>query len=204
MTDLSLPEKCGVMLLPDCTLFPHGGMPLRIFEPRYREMLTDALAGECIFAIGCTNEVFGEENPVVPSIGTAGLVRASKEASDGTSQLLLHGIVRVQFLEWLDESSYPCALVKPLIPTKMKAQEGKAAVLTLRGCIEDAIMKLPDEVQSGVMDLLNQADEPELLSDLVAQQFVSDSDLRQKLLETQETGARIRMLCEYLASGGLG
>ena len=34
MSSLNIPETCGVMLLPDCTLFPHGGLPLHIFEPR--------------------------------------------------------------------------------------------------------------------------------------------------------------------------
>ena len=39
------------MLLPDCTLFPHGGLPLHIFEPRYRQMLDDALEDSCFFAV---------------------------------------------------------------------------------------------------------------------------------------------------------
>src|SRR5690606_22423496 len=51
MSALHIPENCGVMLLPDCTLFPHGGLPLHIFEPRYRTMLTDALEGSCLFAV---------------------------------------------------------------------------------------------------------------------------------------------------------
>ena len=42
MPIIQLPDRCGVMLLPDCTLFPHGGLPLYIFEPRYRAMLEEA------------------------------------------------------------------------------------------------------------------------------------------------------------------
>jgi len=45
MSALHIPEQCGVILLPDCTLFPHGGLPLHIFEPRYRKMLEDAIEG---------------------------------------------------------------------------------------------------------------------------------------------------------------
>ena len=40
-SSLVLPEVSGVMLLPDCTLFPHGGLPLHVFEPRYKEMLRE-------------------------------------------------------------------------------------------------------------------------------------------------------------------
>ncbi len=86
------------MLLPDCTLFPHGGLPLYIFEPRYRIMLEDALAGECVFAVARQKEDEEGGEEVISEIGTAGLVRASKEGQDGTSQLLLHGVIRVAFL----------------------------------------------------------------------------------------------------------
>jgi glucose/mannose-6-phosphate isomerase len=40
------------MLLPDCTLFPQGGLPLFIFEERYRLMLAEALAGKTIVLYG--------------------------------------------------------------------------------------------------------------------------------------------------------
>ena len=96
------------MLLPDCTLFPHGGLPLYIFEPRYRKMLEEALEGDCFFAVA---RLLGEEdgNPAdfVAPVGTIGLVRASREQDDGTSQLLIHGVMRVRFTEWLDGRDYP-------------------------------------------------------------------------------------------------
>lgn len=192
MSGLNLPEKCGVMLLPDCTLFPQGGLPLHIFEERYREMLTDAIARECIFAVGRIHD--GEISPV----GTAGLVRASRESEDGTSNLLLHGVIRVRFVEWLDEKSYPLARIEPLLSEQLPGKIGVAAMKTLRGSVEDAIVNLPAEVRDGVMHLLDQADEPGLMSDLVAQQFVHDADLRQQLLETASVGDRIRLLCGFL------
>lgn len=192
MSGLNLPEKCGVMLLPDCTLFPQGGLPLHIFEERYREMLEDAIAGECIFAVGRIHD--GEISPV----GTAGLVRASRESEDGTSNLLLHGVIRVRFVEWLDEKSYPLARIEPLLSEQLSGKTGVAAMKTLRGSVEDAIVNLPAEVRDGVMHLLDQADEPGLMSDLVAQQFVHDADLRQQLLETASVGDRIRLLCGFL------
>ncbi|MDB4284527.1 hypothetical protein N9888_02685, partial [Akkermansiaceae bacterium] len=52
MDSLTIPEKCGVILLPDTILFPHGAMPLHIFEDRYRQMVEEALEGDCMFCIG--------------------------------------------------------------------------------------------------------------------------------------------------------
>lgn len=196
MTGLNLPKKCGVMLLPDCTLFPHGGLPLHIFEPRYRTMLSEALAGECVFAVGRIGK--GGDGAASP-IGTAGLIRASREQDDGTSQLLLHGVIRVRFTEWLDDKPYPCALIEPVLSDTMDPKLGGAAMKTLRGAVEDGIAGLPAEVRYGVLALLDQADEAGLMADLVAQQFVHDADLRQSILETLSTGERIRMLCEFFA-----
>lgn len=195
MTGLNLPQKCGVILLPDCTLFPQGGLPLFIFEERYRLMLADALAGDCVFAVGriCDDG----ENETISPVGTAGLIRASREREDGTSELLLHGVIRVRFIEWLDDKPYPCALIEPILPESLEGKQGEAAMKTLKGAVEDGIAHLPEEVQTGVMAMLDQADEAGLLADLVAQQFVHDPDLRQKLLETVSAGERISLICGF-------
>ncbi|MBK1883405.1 LON peptidase substrate-binding domain-containing protein [Luteolibacter pohnpeiensis] len=199
MTSLELPDRCGVMLLPDCTLFPHGGLPLRIFEPRYREMLERALEGDCFFAIARRVADEGEDlAECAAKIGTIGLVRASREQEDGTSELLLHGVMRVRFTQWHPEYSYPCASIQPQLLYFDPENQAEAAMKTLRGAVEDAIRELPDEVQKGILSLLDRSDGPGLMTDIVSQQFVHDPDLRQHLLELDSAGERIPLLCEYL------
>lgn len=199
MASIHLPERCGVMLLPDCTLFPHGGLPLYIFEPRYRKMLEDALEGDCFFAVA---RLMGEEGPnpgdCVAEVGTIGLVRASREQEDGTSQLLLHGVMRVRFLEWLGGKPYPYAHVEPLLSFFDPESQAAAAMKTLRGAVEDAIRSLPEEVRNGVFSLLDRAEDPALMTDIVCQQFIHEPDLRQELLEMESVGRRIPVICEYL------
>lgn len=196
MNGLPIPKQCGVMLLPDCTLFPHGGLPLYIFEERYRTMLNEALEGDCVFAVGRVRNEGGGRETISP-IGTVGLVRASRQGEDGTSQLLLHGVMRVRFSEWLEGKPYPLAVIEPIVPDALGGKVGMAAMKTLAGAVEDLIAGLPEEVQEGIMALLGQADEAGLMADLVAQQFVHDPDLRQELLETISVGERIRMLCGF-------
>ncbi len=185
------------MLLPDCTLFPHGGLPLYVFEPRYRIMLEDALAGECVFAVARQKEDAEDGGEGVSEIGTAGLVRASKQGQDGTSQLLLHGVIRVRFSEWIADSPYPCSVIDPVACESLDEVKGKAAMVTLRGAVEDAIGGLPEDVRVNVLSLLDQAEDPGLMSDLVAQQFVHEPDLRQRLLETPSVGQRVSLLCGF-------
>ncbi len=200
MMGLNLPKECGVMLLPDCTLFPHGGLPLYIFEERYRLMLEDALAGDCVFAVGRMNA----DEDALPVIGTAGLVRASREGEDGTSQLLLHGVVRVRFLEWLEAKPYPCALIEPVPCIGLPKSKDAAAMKMLRGAVEDGTGILPGEVRAAVLSMLDQADDAGLMTDLVAQQFVHEADLRQELLETESVGDRVKKLCGFFENLGKG
>jgi Lon protease-like protein len=199
MPTIHLPERCGVMLLPDCSLFPHGGLPLYIFEDRYRKMLEDALEGDCFFAVA---RLTGDEEDgpakCVAEVGTIGLVRASREQDDGTSQLLLHGVMRVRFTEWHDDHDYPYASIEPVISEFTPESQSTAAMKTLRGAVEDAIRPLAEEVQSGVFALLDRAEEPGLMTDIVSQQFIHEADLRQQLLEMESVGARIPLICEYL------
>jgi uncharacterized protein len=199
MATIHLPDRCGVMLLPDCTLFPHGGLPLHIFEPRYRRMLEEALEGDCFFAVArLTGEETADPSECTASVGTIGLVRASHEQADGTSQLLLHGVMRMRFTEWHDNHPYPFASVEPVLSIFTPETQAAAAMKTLRGAVEDAIRPLPDEVKSGVFALLDRADEPGLMTDIVCQQFIHEPDLRQHLLEMECVGSRIPVICEYL------
>jgi Lon protease-like protein len=188
------------MLLPDCTLFPHGGLPLFIFEPRYRKMLDEALEGDCFFAVSRLISAETTDPAIcVAPVGTIGLVRASCEQENGTSQLLVHGVMRVRFTEWHSERDYPYASIEPMISVFEPENQAVAAMKTLRGAVEDAVRSLPDEVQSGVFALLDRADEPALMTDIVSQQFVHDADVRQKLLEMELVGDRISVLCDYLS-----
>jgi len=187
------------MLLPDCTLFPHGGLPLYIYEPRYRKMLEDALEGDCFFAVA---RLLGEERGApadhVAPVGTIGLVRASREQSDGTSQLLIHGVMRVRFTDWHGGRDYPFASIEPVISIFKPEEQATAAVKTLRGAVEDAVKNLPQEARDGVFALLDRADEPGLMSDIICQQFIHEADIRQGLLELESVGDRIPVICEYL------
>ncbi|MDB6079160.1 MAG: peptidase lon domain protein [Akkermansiaceae bacterium] len=184
------------MLLPDCTLFPHGGLPLHIFEPRYRMMLADAIQSSCFFAVG---RLLGKETEELSHcaapIGTIGLVRASRELDDGTSNLLLHGVIRVRFIEWLD-GPYPQARIEPIPSIFEPESQTTAALEALREAAESISTELPDEIRTTLRNMSEQIDDPCILADVMAQQFLHDPDERQDLLELESVPARIAWICK--------
>ena len=187
------------MPLPDCVLFPHGGLPLHIFEPRYRRMLADAIDGDCMFAV---TRLFARETAdlrnCAAEVGTIGLIRASRELEDGTSHLLLHGLIRVRFTAWVAGHPYPTAAIQPLACVFEPEEQAAAAARVLRASVEDATEDMPDEVRSPILAISRSTEDPALLTDIVAQQFVGDPALRQSILEMDSAAARIPPLCEYL------
>lgn len=189
------------MLLPDCTLFPHGGLPLHLFEPRYREMLADTLSGSCFFAVG---RLIGKETKdpsrCVAPVGTMGLVRASRELDDGTSNLLLHGVIRVRFLEWLP-SPYPKARIAPLASVFEPESQSQAALEALQEAAEAVTRELPPELRETLTAMTSQIDDPSILADVMAQQFVHHPDERQDLLEMESAAARVAWICRKFESG---
>lgn len=193
------------MLLPDCTLFPHGGLPLFIFEPRYRQMLDEALEGNCFFAMGkLIGKEVGDPANYVARVGTIGLVRASREQEDGTSKLLVHGVMRVKFTEWHDDRDYPVASIEPVISFFEPKEQVGAALKILRGAVEDAIGHLPDEVKNHIFELLDRADEPGLMTDIICQQFIHEPEMRQRLLEMESVADRMVLICDYLRAATYG
>lgn len=98
-------------------LFPAMPLPLRVFEPRYLQMLQDVLPdGTAEFGVVLIErgqEVGGGEKRF--DIGTIAQV-AELKVADGYLALLGEGTRRIEVVEWLAEDPYPRARVRELPP----------------------------------------------------------------------------------------
>lgn len=98
-------------------LFPAMPLPLRVFEPRYLQMLQDLLPdGPAEFGVVLIErgqEVGGGEKRF--DIGTIAQV-AELKVADGALALLGEGTRRIEVVEWAGEDPYPRARVRELPP----------------------------------------------------------------------------------------
>tara|TARA_B100000575_G_C22979786_1_gene565406 strand:- start:603 stop:932 length:330 start_codon:yes stop_codon:yes gene_type:complete len=97
---MHIPDVIPLMILPNATLFLDALLPLHVFEPRYRRMLSDVLGSHRIFGVALRQSVAGKEYPM-PIVGV-GMMRVCIDAKDGTSNLLLMGVARVECL-WAEK-----------------------------------------------------------------------------------------------------
>jgi Lon protease-like protein len=85
--------------LPRVVLFPHAVLPLHIFEPRYRQMTEDALAGDRLITIVQWRAPFPTEpevDPELETVGCLGRILEHERLPDGRFSFVLLGRKRVR------------------------------------------------------------------------------------------------------------
>jgi Lon protease-like protein len=93
--------------------FPGQDVALHVFEPRYRCLVDDVLAGERQFGtalISAGAEVGGGDRRT--NVGTLLSVEVAAPFEDGRWLLVATGVERLAIVEWLTDDPYPVALVE--------------------------------------------------------------------------------------------
>ena len=220
---MDLPTEIPVMTLPNATLFPQAMMPVFVYEERYRQMLADVLAGPRMFSIAMRKFGGGKDTPSV--VAGVGLVRAAVRNKDGTANLILQGLARVE-LEPRAKRLKPYRVhrvraLQPALPTGLVVQAlmvqlGELVQFRLEKGLKLAgplIQNLPPG-KSGqhVKELalesmkefarhLGRIKDPGLFADMAACALLPQSQHRQTILESVEVEERLRKLTELLAEG---
>lgn len=187
-----------VMTLPRAVLFPGAVMPLHIFEPRYRAMLRDALAGDRRFAVVAMNEGLAQETGRFEPphrVGVLGEVRAHRMNDDGTSNLLLHGLHRARVFQILRELPYRMieweSVVSvtgdPRTETRLRLRDQR---LELVEAIEFRSRIADGPVLAGMLKQLEGIEDDEAFIDLAVYNLCGDTAIRQRLLETEAVAER--------------
>jgi len=198
-------KELPVFPLP-VVLFPSVPLPLHIFEPRYRQMLSD---------IRVTNNLFGvvyfdpsTTTNVVPPIGHVGCVAEVTETQsfpDGRSNILTLGVVRYRIESYVERGD-------PYLVAKLSYfEDNEEDEATLAGPtkevaeaftrIAQAVRTINDE-RTSLPDISDT--EPQRLSFLVAAAMEIEADVKQEMLETRSTFERLERLRSMLSQAVKG
>lgn len=108
------PDTIPIFPLPNVVLFPEVDLPLHIFEPRYREMVRDAMEGDKRIGMVLLRPEREDQQSALPSIyriGCVGRIEKFELLEDGRSNLVLRGERRFEVTGELDGKSYRRARV---------------------------------------------------------------------------------------------
>lgn len=126
MSDVTLPLP--LFPLPGVVLFPETLIPLHVFEPRYREMLKDALSAGRVIGMQTIDPdapAAPPEPPRLLPLGCAGRIVEHEPLEDGRSNIVLRGEYRYRIEEELPAGRpYRVARVRPLPVTPLPEGPG--------------------------------------------------------------------------------
>jgi Lon protease-like protein len=138
-----LPKPIPLFPLPATVLFPKTYLPLHIFEPRYREMVEDALndseerarmIGMVLLKENWEKDYYG--NPPIHPIGCVGQIMQVHRLNDGRYNLVLYGQDPFRVKKQFYDKSYRRAWIEPFRPAG------------------DSVAKLPNLLRSELVRLL--------------------------------------------------
>jgi hypothetical protein len=197
--------RIPIFPLPDVVLFPHTLLPLHIFEPRYREMVRDCVAGDkrlgmALLRPGWEQGYYGR--PPVHPIAGAGEIIQHEELPDGRFNILLRGTMRIGITAELPEGKpYRVARARPL-PDRYP--DGNPKLLAERiDRLKVFYLRVLSEVQKGqaeVAKIFSGVKDPGIIVDRIAGAAIADAETRQQALEAIDVAARLGIVQDHLVS----
>lgn len=202
------------MILGGAILFPQAVLPLFIFEPRYRQMLSHALESHRMFCVAMQRPGTERETPL--PVAGIGLIRASVKNADGTSNLFLQGLTRVRLGKTLRYKPYRVHAIEPVTP----GDAGGAAIEALRARVLDLVdlrLRQPGVLSRELLrhlvgavagpgqpsvekcvETLRQVEDAGRFTDLVALLLLTNPLAQQVILQTLDVEERLRHLAHFL------
>ncbi len=199
-----LPQVIPVFPLSGVLLLPRGQLPLNIFEPRYLNMVDDAMAGDRI--IGMIQPTAGlGPLPSLSPIGCAGRITSFNETSDGRYLITLTGVARYRIITEL--------------PTQAPYRQVRAAFEAWEGDLTAPPAGEGGLDREGFLDALKayletrgldidwdtaETAPPEALVNSLAMALPFEPSEKQALLEAANLDARAEVLTALMRIGAAG
>lgn len=185
--------------LPNIVFFPHTRLPLHVFEPRYRQMVQDALEGDERFGIvllrpGWESEYF--DAPPVYELGTVATIEQTVPLEDGRYNIVVRGDVRFRIVEETSSAPYRTARVIAEPDAAPGPNEAYAQRQWLADVSRQYLRYLPDQMAVPEIETVSLA----ALTNALIMSLNLDMEEKQKLLEMSDVLARAERIGEELTN----
>ena len=189
------PARLPVFPLAGAILFPRGQLPLHIFEPRYRAMIRDALAGDRL--IGMVQPRDSKDPPSLFETGCIGHIEAAEELEDGRFNIVLEGLSRFRIARELPVDT-PYRQVEADSSGFADGVEEDPLGLAHRADLEQEARRYADALGYSVdWDAVSRLDDETLVNG-IAQIAPLDVGSKQALLEARDLAERCELLVQFM------
>ena len=192
------PIRLPLFPLGGAILFPRSHLPLHIFEPRYRQMVEDAVAGNGLIGMiqpkAAPDDGLGQ--PELYRVGCIGEIVGFEELGDGRYNIVLQGSTRFQLIAEADVGTpYRQADVHA---RREDETDPEALASILRAAVEQEARLLGDAMGLTVdWDAVERLDD-EMLVNAIGQVAPFDAGAKQALLESPTLADRAELLVQLM------
>jgi uncharacterized protein len=189
--------ELSIFPLPNVALFPGALLQLHVFEPRYRELVRQALASRQVLAVARLKPGFEADyagRPPVFEVCGVGVIESHGSRADGRFDIALRGIARVRIAEELP----PLHEYRQVRALLLEDKRPDAALVAawqskLTSLWEALAPHLPEQVRD-LVALTRGADGAGAYADRLAAAMVADPQASQALLSELDPAERLRLL----------
>jgi Lon protease-like protein len=177
----------------DLVLLPGAPLPLHIFEPRYKEMISECVEQKKPFGV-----VRASDEGVAGVGCTAEIVSVTKKYDDGRMDILTRGVERFEVVEVNEERAFLRAEISLIQDEDDNDDENDAAGRPEQSLIEQAVRLHAEIIKIAGAELSEPDETATNLSFLLAGSLPLDLDFKQNLLTTLSETKRLEAVVGYL------
>ena len=194
-------NQCRLFPLPDVLLFPHALLPLHIFEPRYRQMTEDALAGDRLITMvqirpAPEGSPWAEPVPIM-EVGCVGKIVQNERLSDGRFNFLLLGCKRVRFKREITSGKLYRIAEAEIMEDEEPGEADKRSRRELVGLFR-LVFKRRHRLDEDLESLLRSPVPLGVLTDIITHALGLPSATKHELLAEPKVDRRVKLLRSLL------
>ncbi|MDE0880095.1 MAG: LON peptidase substrate-binding domain-containing protein [Sphingomonas bacterium] len=193
---MSESTRLSIFPLPGALLFPGMHLPLHIFEPRYKAMVSDSMARDRRIAMIQPKLDMGtqSDSPPLYDIGCVGRILEVEALDDGRYNVILEGVALFRVLRELDVTTSFRQIEAELLPVR----EDETLSLGRRSSLELESRRFADAQGYSVdWDAVEQLDDESLVNG-IAQIAPFDAAAKQALLEAEALEERAELIIQLM------
>jgi uncharacterized protein len=189
-------SRLPIFPLPGVQLFPHALLPLHVFEPRYREMVRDAIEGPGRIAMIQPHRLDDDNKAPLYAVGCVGELVGVEELDDGRFNIVLLGSNRFRLVREVEgDTAYRCAEVDI---EAFDDEEPEPLQMIQRAEVEREARRLGDVMGLAVDWAAVGRLDDEMLVNAIAQVAPFDVGAKQALLEQATLDGRADLLVQLM------
>ena len=189
--------RISIFPLAGALLFPRGQLPLHIFEPRYRALMSDAMARDR--RIGMIQPRDDDrQKPALFDVGCVGRIADVEALPDGRYNVLLEGLSRFRLVRELDVATAFRQIEADCGPFVRDQEDSPPLALAVRADVEQEARRFADARGYSIDWQAVARLDDEALVNAVAQIAPFDIAAKQALLEADDVAARADLVAQFL------